>query len=1058
MSARHSSWISLLTLQLAGLTALWSASVDPGLFERLQPRNIGPAIMGGRIADIEGVPGNPSLVYVATASGGLWKTTNAGTTWIPLFDDQPVISIGALALDPRNSDVVWVGTGEASARNSVSFGDGIYKSLDGGKSWRNLGLHDSHSIARIVINPINPDIVYVAALGHNSGPNEERGVFMTTDGGEHWKKVLYIDGEHGAADMDINPANPNIVFASLWRFDRKPWRFVSGDEKGGLFRSVDGGLSWKKVTEGMPKTFGRMGVKVAAGNPKVVYAIGESEEGTLFRSDDSGEHFKMMSKDPALVGRGLYYSQMRVDPTDENRIYSIGMSASTSIDAGKTIHRIAPKTHSDYHTIWIDPKNPNHLWMGNDGGIAVSWDRGENWEFVGNIALGQYYQVTADNRFPFYNVFGGLQDNGTYAGPSRKRQPEGILNDDWQMVSFGDGFHVVVHPDNPDLVLSENQGGGIVRTDLQTLEQRDVSPQPRRNDGGPVNELKYRFNWNTPIVASPHDKNTVYFGGNIIFKSTDFGNTWNPISPDLTTNDPEKLKSVGTIWTENTTAEYHCTVIRIAESPRKAGMIWAGTDDGNVQLTSDGGKNWTDLTPNFQGVPKFSEIASIEPSRTSANTAYLAFENHWFDDLHPYVFKTTDAGKSWTNITRNLPANAYVWVVKEDPKNPNLLYVGTELGLFVSFTGGNEWSHLKMKGFPTSEPVRDLTIQPRENDLIIATHGRSLWVLDDITALQQTSASIASQPAALFAPRDTLRYDSRFTRYGFGNKPFAGPNPPYGAPITYYLQNKLEPAKPLKVELLDANKKVIRELANPPREKGMNRVTWDLRYQGPDPRRPKMEDVDPEEEFSGPRGGPQVLPGEYTVRLTADGTIIEKQVKVYADPTVKVSAADLQANFEYGLKLRDLQTATNQALRAVDSLHDQLQQVQKSMTALSPTASKDLMNSLNERLQQLHSMELQLARPRDIPGYSMGPRLVDRLGALGSSLDHVLAAPTEYQRKYYTELQGEFVSDVGRVNTFLTKGVPEVNESLTKHNGPTLMGGKPVKFPEWLSQKNKAGE
>ncbi len=1054
MSIAYRRCTLLCSLPLLALATLSGASPDGNLFERLQPRSIGPAIMGGRIADIEGVPGDPSTVYVASASGGLWKSVNAGTTWVSLFDDQPVISIGALALDPRNPDVVWVGTGEASARNSVGFGDGIYKSLDGGKTWRNLGLHDSHSISRIVINPLNPEIVYVAVLGHNSGPNEERGVFMTSDGGEHWKKVLYLDAEHGAADMDINPANPNVLFATLWRFDRKPWRFISGDDKGGLFRSVDGGLTWKKVTEGMPKTFGRMGVKIAAGNPKVVYAIGESDEGTLFRSDDSGEHFKMFSKDPSLVGRGLYYSQMRVDPTDENRIYSIGMSLSTSIDAGKTIHRIAPKTHSDYHTVWIDPKNPSHLWMGNDGGIAVSWDKGENWEFVGNIPLGQYYQVTADNRYPFYNVYGGLQDNGTYVGPSRKRQPEGVLNDDWQMVSFGDGFHVVVHPDNPDLVLSENQGGGIVATDLQTLEQRDASPQPRRNDGGPVDELKYRFNWNTPIVASPHDKNTVYFGGNVIFKSADFGHTWRPISPDLTTNDPEKIKSVGTIWTENTTAEYHCTVIRIAESPAKAGMIWAGTDDGNLQLTTDGGKQWSNLIGNFKGVPKFSEIASIEPSRTAADTAYVAFENHWFDDLHPYVFKTTDAGKTWTNITGNLPQSAYVWVVREDPKNPRLLYAGTETGLFVSFNGGNEWTRLKMKGFPVAEPVRDLMIHPRENDLIIATHGRSLWILDDITPLQQMTESVAAKPATLFDPRNTVRFDSRFTRYGIGNKPFAGPNPAYGAPLTYFLQDKVDAPKPLKIQILDSSKKVIRELTDIPRLQGLNRVTWDLRYQGPEPRRPKMEDVDPEEEFSGPRGGPQALPGEYTVRLVAGTTTVEKHLKVFADPTVKVSAADLQANFEYGLKLRDLQTATNQALRAVDTLHDQIQEVQKSMAALGNQSSPDLANALTERLQQLHTIELKLARPRNIPGYSMGPRLVDRLGALGSSLDHILAAPTEYQRTYYDELQGEFVTDVGRVNTFLNKDLTEINQSLTKHNGPTVMGGKPIKFPDWLSQKS----
>jgi photosystem II stability/assembly factor-like uncharacterized protein len=1020
-----------------------AAAIDSTLFRNLEPRNIGPAIMGGRTVDIQGIPGNPAIVYVASASGGLWKTANAGTTWTPLFDNQSSISIGTIALDPKAPDVIWVGTGEATARNSVSFGDGVYKSTDGGKTWRNMGLRDSNTISRIVINPLNTNVVYVAALGHNSGPNEERGVFMTSDGGEHWTKVLYIDPQHGAADMDIDPMNPNIVYAAMWRFDRKPWKFESGGEKGGLFRSIDGGLTWNKVTAGLPKMFGRMGVRVAAGNSKVVYVIGETNEGTLFRSDDSGDHFRMMSKDPSLVGRGLYYSRMTVDPTDENRIYTIGMGLSTSIDAGKTIRHIASKTHSDYHAVWVDPKNPSHVWQGDDGGFYQSWDRGETWDFAGNVAVGQFYQVNADNRAPFYHVFGGLQDNGTYTGPSRNRQPAGILNDDWQMVSFGDGFHVISHPDNPDLFLSENQGGGISLTDMRTLEQRDVSPQPKRNDGGPVNELKYRFNWNSPIVASPHDKNTVYFGGNIIFKTTDFGKTWNAISPDLSTNDPEKLKSVGTIWTENTTAEYHCTVVRIAESPVKVGQIWAGTDDGNVQLTNDGGKNWTNLTGSFPGVPKFAEVASIEPSRTNATSAYVAFEHHWFDDKNPYLFKTIDGGKTWTNIAGNLPATGYIWVVKEDPKNPKLLYVGTELGLFVSLSGGNNWVRLAMKGFPQSVAVRDLMIHPRENDLIIATHGRALWVLDDVTPLQQLSEDTVGSPAALFDVRPALRFDSRFTRYGIGDRPFGGKNPAYGSAITYFAREKGE----VKVQVLDGTGKVIRDLDKVPREAGLNRVVWDLRIEGPAPRSLKPEEPDAESAFQGPPRGPQVMPGKYTVRLTAGGKTYEKPLEVKFDPSVKTSMAELKTQYEYGVKLRDMQSSANTALRGLDTLKEQLDHATNTVSSLSGVLPKDLANALAEQRQQVGSMTLRLIRPNDIPGYSMGPRLVDRLRALSAGIDRVLADPTKYQAELADELRAELQKEMEAYNKLMTQDVPATNNLLRKVNGPVLMPAKNLEVP-----------
>ena len=1026
-------------LSLATAATL-SAQIAPSLFDRLEYRNIGPASMGGRTTDIAGVPGNPALVYVATASGGLFKTTNGGTSWTPIFDHENTISIGAIAVDPHNPDVVWVGTGEANARNSVSFGDGVYKTLDGGKTWRNLGLKDSRHISRIVINPLNTNIAYVAALGHNTGPNEERGVFMTTDGGETWKKSLYIDAEHGAADMDIDAGNPNILYATMWKFQRRPWTFSDGgDDKTGAYRSLDGGHTWSKLENGLAKKWGRLGVKAAPSSPNVVYVIGESNDGTLYRSDDRGDHFRMMTKNPDVVGRGLYYCHMQIDPTDENRLYAIAMSLYTSIDGGKNWKHISQQIHGDHHTVWIDPKNPARIWQGNDGGIAVSYDRAETWEFVDNLALGQFYQIYADNREPFYHVSGGLQDNGTHNGPSRTKF-NGIRNGDWEMISFGDGFHVVANADDPDLFLSENQGGGIVRTNLRTKEQQDVSPQPRRNDGGPAGELKYRFNWNAPIVRSPHDKNTVYFGGNVIFKTTDFGKSWMPISPDLTTNDPAKIGSVGTVWTENTTAEYHCTVIRIAESPVQPGLIWAGTDDGNLQLTTDGGKSWTNLTGRVPGVPKFAEIASIEPSRTAANTAYVAFEHHWFDDLHPYLYKTTDGGRTWTNIAGNLPEKNYIWVVREDPKNPQLLYVGTELGLYVSYTGGNQWMRLHLKNLPTVA-VRDLLIHPRENDLVLGTHGRSIWVVDDATPIQQMKAEVLAQPAFLFDMRTATRYDGiPQSRYGYGNKGFNASNPPYGAYVTYYLKD----GGPVKVEILDSSGKVIRELKEPPKDAGLNRTVWDLRVQGPRPRKEKSDDDDDEGEFGPPPRGPQVLPGQYAVRLIAAGVTIQKPLEVRVDPTVQVSPADLLAQYQYGLKLRDLQSAGNEALRVVDAMKEQVQQTQKGIAVIQP--SKDLVNALSERLHQLNSMEDKLIRASHIPGYSMGPRIVNRLSQLAAGIDRSLVAPTPYQREHFEELKGELAAQVTRVNEFLSKGVPELNEALHKNNAGQLIPMKPV---EW---------
>jgi photosystem II stability/assembly factor-like uncharacterized protein len=1011
-------------------------------FSRLEWRSIGPANMGGRVADVEGVPGDPNIVYVGSASGGVWKTTNGGITWKPIFEREGTLSIGDIALAPGNPDVVWVGTGESNVRNSVSFGDGVYKSTDGGKTWQHMGLKDTEHISAIAINPQNSDIVYIGALGHAFGPNEERGVFMTTDGGKTWTKTLYIDSEHGVADLEIDPTNPNILYAGMWSFERKPWTHRSGSEKGGVYKSIDGGRTWNKLTNGLPKLMGRIGVRVAPSNPNVVYVIVEAKDGTLYRSDDRGENFKLASKNEAIVSRGFYYTRVRVDPTNENHIFAVASTLFTSVDGGKTFRSITGRTHIDYHALWLDPKNPKRMWHGQDGGIAVSYDGGESWEAVYNIPLGQFYQVHADNRQPFYYVMGGLQDNGSWTGPSRTREPAGILNDDWRMVSFGDGFYVVNNAEDPEQYLSESQGGEIVWTDFRTREQQSINPWGRGSGGGPAAGQKYRFNWNSPIVLSPHEKTTVFLAGNVVFKSPDFGKTWEQISPDLTTNDPEKLKDAGgPVAFENSTAEYHSTIISIAESPVQRGQVWVGTDDGNLQVTTDGGKNWTNLIKNVPGVAKNSPVSHVEPSLTNANTAYVAFDRHMFDDFRPYIFKTTDGGKSWTNIASNLPPKAYVQVVREDPKNTSLLYAGTELGLFASYNGGKDWLALNLKNLPNVS-VHDILVHPRENDLILATHGRSLWILDDATPIQRMNQQILASNAYLFPVRPALGFASRFTRYGIGDKAFTGPNPATGALITYYLKDKVDEKTTFKVQVFDREGKLLQDIEKPSREKGLNRVAWNLRLGGPEVRKPPTEE---QVAFGGAPRGPQVLPGTYTVKLTLGDKVIEEPVEVKLDPGVKASMAELQQTLDMQVKLRDMQSTMNMGLRFLDSLKDQLKQAQTTMKTLNKEPDKDLMKALEDYIKQLDAMQDRLAARNEGLGLSGKNQVSDNIGNLFFSLDTNFG-PTLGQRQFFDEIQPEYRTRMEEVNKFLRETLPQWNEKLRGWNAPTLTTRKPFQL------------
>lgn len=1026
-----------------------TASFPPSssVFQNLEWRNIGPANMSGRVADVEGVPGNPNIVYVGSASGGIWKTVNGGTTWMSVFDGQPIASIGDIALEPGNPDVIYVGTGESNTRNSVSFGNGVYKSTDGGQTWTFLGLEDTERISRILINPKNPQVVYVGALGHAFGPNKERGVFMTRDGGKTWEKVLFTDDRHGVADMDIDSQNPNVLYAALWHFERKPWTFRSGSEEGGVYKTVDGGRTWKKLTNGLPKLMGRISVKAAPSNPNVVYILAEAKEGTLFRSDDRGENFTLVSKDVEIISRGFYYTDLRVDPSDENRIYAVASRLFLSIDGGKSFKQVSQSTHVDFHAFWIDPQNPSRIWQGQDGGVAVSFDRSQTWDYINNFPLGQFYQIYADNRLPFYYVGGGLQDNGTWYGPSRTRETFGILNDDWRMVSFGDGFHIVCHPDDPEVFLSESQGGNLMLTDMKTREQQIVSPQSRRGDGAPASMLKHRFNWNTPIIPSPHDPMTIYYPGNVVFKSPDFGKTWEIISPDLTTNNPEKQKTAGgPAWTENTTAEYHCTIISFAESPLQKGLLWAGTDDGLLHISLDGGKNWQNITQNVPGVPPFSPVSHIEPSRIEAGMAYLSFDRHMFADFRPYVFLTKDFGKTWTNISGDLPAKAYVWVVREDSRNTNLIYAGTELGLYASFAWGKGWTKLHLKNLPPVA-VHDILVHPRENDLILGTHGRSLWIFDDATAIQKLTPALLGQPAQLFDVRPAIRFAMKPTRYGIGDKLFQGPNPPYGALITYYFKEKPAENMNAKLEILDGSGKVVRKLKKFPLEPGLNRTAWDLREEAP---RQRSERETAEDFFTrGPRG-PLVLPGHYMARLSLGDKTYEKSMEVRLDPTLNVAAEALKSQYELTARIVEMQSIVNDGLRFLDDVKGQLEERKKTLTAQEKEGTEEVLKALDSHIKQVETVQNVLTRPADRASWSEGARLVERLDSLFGNIDGVNAAPTKAQISYFSELTNEFLSAMARVNEYLTKTAPELNVFLRQNNFPEILLPGPLRLPEKL--------
>ncbi len=1016
------------------------------LLSSMKWRNIGPAIMGGRTVDFAVVESNPSIIYAAMGPSGLWKSTNAGITWKPIFDNQKVISVGAVAVSQSNPDIVWVGTGEATCRNSVSVGNGVYKSEDGGKTWRHMGLDDTEHISRIVIDPKNPDVVYVAAMGHLWGKNKARGVYKTTDGGRTWHKVLFIGDDVGIADLVMDPSNNLILYAAAYQHGRKPYYFYSGGPLSGIYKTTNGGRTWKKLTRRLPQgPTGRIALAVSRSKPNVVYAIVENKNGGIFRSEDKGETWRKMGDVKVLNrvnSRPFYFSRIAVDPRNDLVLYSASFSLYKSEDGGKTFKRISRGIHPDHHAIWIDPWDPNHIIDGNDGGIDISWDGGKTWYDVKSIPAAEVYHVGFDTKRP-YNVFCGLQDNGSWLGPSNSKEWGGIMNHHWRPIGGGDGFYTLSPSDNPDIVYAESQTGEIIRVELKRGVSQGIRPE------APWEKEPYRFNWNTPILISPHDPKIVYLGANYLFRSRDGGRTWERISPDLTTNDPKKIiDSGGPITPDNTGAEVHCTIYAIAESYLEPGVLWVGTDDGNLQLSRDGGKTWTNLIKNIKGLPPNSWVSSIEPSHFRKGTVYVTFDRHRSDDFAPYVYVTNDYGKHWKSISSNLPSYGYVHVIREDPFNENILYVGTEFGIFISLNKGKSWIRFN-NNLPTVA-VRDIAIHPREHDLIIGTHGRGVWIMDDITPIEKLSQAL-SQPAYLFPIRDSEMFYPRVSGEFYGRAEFAGQNPPFGAIIYFYLASK---PKKVAVNIYDQEGKEIRTLKLKKIGKGLNRVVWDLRYPTPAENLPEeIKNLLKEVGMRGPRG-PFVLPGTYTVELSVDGKKFTQKLRVYPDPTQDYPLEERKIKLKYSRQAGELLNQVfiiGATVKEVSSQLEALDKVLKGRKNL-PREIKDKLAEIKKKFQPLKKEfsygEVMFYR-FSLKDLLRGGSLPMKIFSLYGSISGYPGVPTRTQIEQIHQLSTALEKRKEALTGLLGEDLRQLNSLLLKHKIPF------VKIPELFAGSDK---
>lgn len=1038
---------------------------DP--LENMKFRNLGPAVGGGRITSVVGIPGKPNVYYVGAGGGGVWYTQDGGLSWKAIFEKEGTASIGAIALAPSNPNLVWVGTGESNLRNDVITGRGVYFSSDAGATWNFMGLKDAGQISSIVIDPRDPNIVLVGVLGHAWGPNVDRGVFRTTDGGKTWKKVLYVDDTTGVSSLIMDPNNPMVLFAGFWQVRRYPWMLESGGPHGGIYRSVDGGNSWKKLTEGLPEgSVGRIGLAASMSNPHHIYAVVESKKGIAWDSTDLGDHWKMASDNHSFNARPFYFSQVAVAPNNENKVYFINYNIMVSEDGGKTGRNTTRGgVHVDHHALWIDPRDPDRMIDGNDGGVYVTSDGARTWRYLDNLPIEQFYSVAEDDNSP-YMLCGGLQDNNAWCGPSNSLSRGGITGYDWFTVTGGDGEYAIpAHGKDTHLVYVDSQNGSISRVNVQNGLQASIRPYLHGVQFKKPADLKYRFNWTSPIAVSYTDANEVYIGGNVLFKSPDGGASWTPISPDLTRNDKTKQEtSGGSIEYDISGAETFDCILSFSISPLNPKIIWVGTDDGLVQVTRDGGANWSNVTTAMLNLPAWGRIQQIEASPSDPASAYVAVDFHEVDNNKPYVFKTHDYGRTWTAIMQGLPEEDPARVVREDPNQKGFLVVGTDTGLFYSTDDGSHWTPLK-SNFPTVA-IYDIKFIKRTHDLVVATHGRGLFVLDDITPLEASGGELAHGDFRLFPALTAVNWHN-WNKHGFSSGGFTAPNPPSGAVLTYYMPEEIKVSPvdrrkgttPVKIVIADSSGQVIRTMYGTSHF-GINRVSWNLRYDGPKKLTllpPPPADREESEFFFDPSSGPTVLPGTYKVAITVNGKTETQQVQVESDPRFNLDANALRAQLKLGLELRDEVSALNVALNRLNSLHKQIASLQDliggeegadSQTNVAYKPVLDQAKALDKKLgalqEPLYNTEIQPFGQDDIHYLQRFHNQLE--GAMRGVMNAYGEAPNQLQIEEAASLRKELAEHLQNVNSFLNTDVAGFNKVASEHGSSTLFAGSPIQI------------